>query len=343
VSVPFEKEWTDGTRGEWSTSGDAKPPEIELPPMKDASELISKPIVVPDDVIVGVLHRGGKLVCGGASKSYKTWLLIDLAVSVASGVEWFNGYPTKEGRVLYINLELPAPFCNKRVQTVCSERQITLTKGMLDIWNLRGYAMRWPELYRQIPPGVYVLIIIDPIYKILLGRAENRTEDVASVMLELEELAVHKSAAVAFGAHYSKGNQAKKESIDRIGGSGVFARDPDSILSFTKHEENDCFTVELTLRNHPPRKPFVVRWEYPLFATESTFDPTKLKQVGRPPLYSVPDVVDLVDEPMKAGQIVKLAAQELGMQRRTVFEALHEAKASGQLLQRQKRGLYERP
>ena len=54
---------------------------------------------------------------------------------------------------------------------------------------------------------------------------------------EIEALAVETGAAVAFGAHYSKGNQAGKEVIDRIGGSGVFARDPDSILNFTRHEE----------------------------------------------------------------------------------------------------------
>jgi len=37
---------------------------------------------------------------------------------------------------------------------------------------------------------------------------------------------VKTGAAVGFGAHYSKGNQAGKEAIDRVSGSGVFARDP---------------------------------------------------------------------------------------------------------------------
>ena len=115
-------------------------------------------------------------------------------------------------------------------------------------------------------------------------------------MNELEELAVRTGAAVAFGAHFSKGNQALKESIDRISGSGVYARDPDSILIFTRHEEQDCFTVELTLRNHPPQKPFVVRWEYPLFVPESLLDPTKLKKVGRPQKYDPKEILELIDE-----------------------------------------------
>ena len=99
-------------------------------------------------------------------------------------------------------------------------------------------------------------------------------------------LAVATGAAVAFGAHYSKGNQSSKESIDRIGGSGVFARDPDSILNFTRHEQPDCFAVEMTLRNHPPQEPFVVKWEYPLFTVDATLDPQRLKRVGRPEKYT---------------------------------------------------------
>ena len=77
-----------------------------LPCIQDASTLIDKPLTLPEDVIEGILHRGGKMVLGGATKSYKTWTLIDLAVSVASGAEWFSGYPTKRGRVLYVNLEI---------------------------------------------------------------------------------------------------------------------------------------------------------------------------------------------------------------------------------------------
>jgi RecA-family ATPase len=125
-----------------------------------------------------------------------------------------------------------------------------------------------PMLLRQIGRDKYVLII-DPIYKLLGLRDENKAGDIASLLNEIEALAVETGAAVAFGAHYSKGTQAGKEVIDRIGGSGVFARDPDSILNFTRHERNDCFTVDATLRNHPPIKPFVARWAYPLMCADN--------------------------------------------------------------------------
>lgn len=115
----------------------------------------------------------------------------------------------------------------------------------------------------------YALIVLDPIYKLLGEREENVTHHITAIMNDLEKLAVKSRAAVAFGAHFSKGNQAGKESIDRISGSGAFARDPDSILILTRHEEDNAFTVEATLRNHAPIEPFVVRWDFPLMRRDS--------------------------------------------------------------------------
>jgi AAA domain len=316
-------------------------PPLKLPTIEDAAALISKPIVLPSDIIEGLIHAGGKVEIGGASKSYKTWLLIDLAVSVVTGVVWLNGYTTRKGRVLYVNFELPPAFCAKRIQTVCDERQLTLEPGMLSVLNLRGYVKAWAQLQSQLQLGQFALIILDPSYKLLRGRDENKAGDIAALLDEFEVLAVQTGAAVAFGAHYSKGNQAQKEAIDRVGGSGVFARDPDSILNFTRHEERDCFTVEMTLRNHPPQKPFVVRWQFPLFCVDSMLDPAKLKRAGRPREYDPKDLLELIDKPMRAAKIVKIAKEERGIPERRIYEFLRELKKAGLLKQPRARGPYE--
>ena len=286
------------------SSDRAEQTEDQLPSMEDAAELISKPIDLPDDVIEGVLHRGGKMVVGGGSKSFKTWTLADLGISVATGTDWLGKFATKRGRVLYINLELQRGFFSKRIRWVCDERQITLEDGWLTLWNLRGKAADLSRLLPKILSGIgenqFDLIIIDPIYKLLGSRDENKAGDIATLLNEIESLAVQTGAAVAFGAHYSKGNQAQKEVIDRIGGSGVFARDPDTILNFTRHEQEDCFSVEATLRNHPPIKSFVVRWEFPLMVVDSLLDPADLKQAGpakdKPEPKTKEDMLALVPE-----------------------------------------------
>src|SRR5207302_10926166 len=110
-------------------------------------------------------------------------------------------------------------------------------------------------------------------------------------------------------------------------------RDPDSILNFTKHEEPDCFTVEMTLRNHPPHEPFVVRWEYPLFLIETALDPTRLKQAGRKPneSFSADKILEILTRPMTTAKWQKLAADELGVSRPTFYRRKDELKTAGKI------------
>ena len=319
-------------------------PFHDLPEIEDAADITSREIVLPPDIIDGVLHRGGKMVFGGASKSFKTWSLLDLAISVAAGRNWLGRFSTKRGRVLYINLEIQPGFFSKRIQIVCDENQVRMESGYLRVWNLRGYATDLSRLRPQLLAGIgreqFDLIVLDPVYKLLGNRDENKAGDIASLLNEIESLAVTTGAAVAFGAHYSKGNQSQKDSIDRIGGSGVFARDPDTILNFTHHEEKDCFTVDATLRNHPPITPFVVRWNFPLMMVDDLLDPMRLKQQGRPGI-SPEKLLDLIDGPMSASAIVRIAEEEIGCGRSKTFELLRKLKKDGLLKQDTPGGKYD--
>jgi hypothetical protein len=206
---------------------------------------------------------------------------------------------------------------------VTTSKGVTIDNGLLDVWNLRGHAADVSRLLSPISQKAgrakYVLIILDPVYKLLGSRDENKAGDIATLLNEIERLAVTSGASVVFGAHFSKGNQAGKEAIDRIGGSGVFARDPDSILIFTRHEEPNAFTVDATLRNHPPISDFVVRWDFPLMRIADDLDPSKLKKqgVGRSKEFHTKDMLKLLVEPTSAGQWLELADEELGMSRST--------------------------
>ena len=60
-----------------------------------------------------------------------------------------------------------------------------------------------------------------------------------------------------------------------------FHHDPDSLLNFTRHQEEDCYSVEATLRNFPPMTPFAVRWQFPLFVRNASLDPGELKVSGK--------------------------------------------------------------
>lgn len=322
-----------------------------LPPIVDAADFVASPIEPPRELVRGLLHQGSKLVLGGGSKSFKTWTLLDLAHSVAYGVPWL-GFETERGPVLYLNFEIQPHSWQHRIAAVARAKGITLQPGAIKLWNLRGHAADFQTLLPRVIAATkesgFALIILDPIYKLYGRTDENKAGDVAALLNGMESLAVETGAAIAFGAHFSKGNQAQKEAIDRISGSGVFARDPDSILIFTRHEQDDAFAVESILRNFSPVEAFAVRWEFPLMQRDRLLDPSKLKQAaGRKPEHSPEDLLKVLPESGLTNANWQAVANEEGISKRTFFrlrktlektEKILQSKANGKWMPIQAKG-----
>jgi len=263
---------------------------------------------------------------------------LDLAVSVAYGVPWM-GFSTLPGRVLFVNFEIQEEFFQDRIKAVVGAKSLGLEKGRFDVWNLRGksasYDLIVPKIIARIRDEGYVLCVMDPVYKLYGKTDENSASDVAALLNCFEGMTVDTRSTVAFGAHYSKGNQAAKEAIDRVSGSGVFSRDPDSIINFTRHEEENAFTVEPILRNLPPVNPFVVRWQYPLMVLDDTLDPECLKQPsggGRAKEHSLVEMLATIRDRTEANPISVTEWVELcGVPKATLHRYLPEMRGKGYL------------
>lgn len=306
----------DGSTGNDDSQNTQPSDHPSLPAIDPAMMLVADDsIVLPPQLIVGVLHQGLKGIIGSNSKARKTWILLDLALSVATGTRWWK-WNTVGGRVLVVNFEIPKAFLKQRIQALAKAKGLT-NYSQLDIWTLRGHGSNFSELIpamiERIVESRYSLIIIDPIYKGLSGKDENRAGDIGQLCDLLESLAVETGAAVLYAHHFSKGKQATKEPIDRFSGSGVFARDADSIIVMTKHEEDDCYVVDLELRNLPEQESFVVKWEYPVMRVECGKDPADLHgRAGRPKKADEEDVLELLGEkPLSHAEWLAEAIEEL--------------------------------
>jgi RecA-family ATPase len=236
----------------------------------------------PAQIIEGVLHQGCKMILGGTSKSNKSWCLLDLAISVASGEKWW-GHRCTRLPVVYINFELHRWAIGQRLNALCAARPECQGLGdNLALWNLRGrnadLALLRPKLEEQLARHQFGLIILDPAYKLLGDRDENANGEIASLMNEFEALAQSSGAAVVVAHHFAKGDSSAKQAIDRMSGAGAWARDPDSIVVLTPHEEPECFTVSAVLRNLPQLDEFVVEWDYPLMRLTPELNPAALRR-----------------------------------------------------------------
>ena len=186
-----------------------------------------------EPLIDGVLRQGHKMLVCGPSKSGKSFLLIQLCAAIAEGRQWL-GWQCTQGRVLYVNLELDRASCLHRFRDVYQALDWPATHlASTDVWNLRGQAVPMnllaPKLIRRAQKKQYTAVVIDPIYKVITGD-ENSAEKMAAFCNEFDRVCHELKAAVIYCHHHSKGAQGGKRSMDRASGSGVFARDPDTML-----------------------------------------------------------------------------------------------------------------
>jgi RecA-family ATPase len=297
----------------------------------------------PPLLIKGILHQGLKAMVAGASKSMKSWLVLHISVCVAAGVPWLGQFPTTKARVFFLNLELPKWHFDRRLKFVTEALGVELEPGMFNAWSLRGVDLSddkvWDAASERIARASQIaLITIDPLYKLFNEqRAENETTGSAAIMRRFDVLAEETGAAPLCTHHFSKGSPVGKESIDRFSGSGVLIRDPDVYLSMTRHEQEDAFTIEPTLRCLPPQKPFVIRWNYPLFEIAPSLDAQDLKQSkprGRKAKYSIDQMVRyLGNKNLRTNEYQKVMKDETGMSEASFHEWLEKAKAAGRIYQ----------
>lgn len=184
-------------------------------------------------LIDNVLRQGHKMLLAGPSKAGKSYALIELCISIAEGADWF-GFKCAQGRVMYVNLELDRASCLHRFKDVYTALHMQ-PKALenIDIWNLRGNSIPMdklaPKLIRRASKKDYIVIVIDPIYKIITGD-ENSADQMSYFCNQFDKVCTELGCAVIYCHHHSKGAQGGKRSMDRASGSGVFARDPDALL-----------------------------------------------------------------------------------------------------------------
>ena len=211
----------------------------DLPDEVSFSKVMNDLPPLAPPLIEGVLRQGHKMLIAGPSKAGKSFALMELAIAIAEGLDWF-GFKCTKGRVWYINLELDAASCWDRLSRIYKALDIEPKHPQdLVIWNLRGQSKPMDVLVKSIvrraKKNTYSAVIIDPIYKVITGD-ENSAEQMAHFCNQFDRICREAGCAVICCHHHSKGLQGGKKSMDRASGSGVFARDPDALLDLTELE-----------------------------------------------------------------------------------------------------------
>ena len=258
------------------------PPSPSEPEDVPIDELVKAYPTMRPVLIDGFLRLGETMNIIAPPKTGKSWLVTDLALSVAMGTDWF-GFQCERGRVLIIDNELHKETTADRVPKVIRARGFDVAQvgPHLSVNNQRGklktieYIGTKIEDYRK---KGYKLIVIDAFYRALpRGIDENDNGAIADVYNMLDRYAQEIGCAFVLIHHTSKGNQAQKSVTDVGAGAGSQSRAADTHLVLRRHKEEGVVVMDSVVRSFRSTSPVCLRWDFPLWKRDDSLSPDDLE------------------------------------------------------------------
>jgi len=254
------------------------------------SFLMARETAIPEPLIGdGLLYPGTCMVIGGASKARKSWLAIDLCLSLVSGGKFLTHPIPKRCRVLYLGAEGMEWKLRRDFQQAALYKPgitdedldylwVKATLGRVKIDTDAGE--KWLDKWA----GLFQVIVIDPYYRFLSRGKENDHSDQRVIQDVIDRLKAQGRAVVL--CHHLRKPQGEDHGAAELRGAGLdqFA---DSILILRRKRtpDSDRTTLHYTLRNAP--EPDLLQ----LTVSEET---GPLLQPGEDRKVSVADVVKVL-------------------------------------------------
>ena len=298
-------------------------------------------------LIHGFLRIGESMNIIAPPKTGKSWLVTDLALSVATGTPWF-GFPCEQGKVLIIDNELHSETSANRIPKVVEARGVPFdaVKDEIVIENQRGSLGSIEDLGRELEelkPYGFRLVIVDAFYRALpRGTDENDNGTVAGLYNLIDKYAEALGCAFVLIHHTSKGNQSQKSVTDVGAGAGSQSRAADAHVILRHHKEKGCVVMESVVRSFPSVEPVCLRWNWPLWNRDDSLNPEDLdgkaevavKKDDPPPAEIAKKLAELVDKdrPQSKGVFVDMVKTTYGIMEKTARLAVDTAIAEGVIL-----------
>lgn len=239
-------------------------PTPELLPVRPAAAIEADPQHA-GWLIEGLWTGQGVGLIGGAPKCCKTWLALDLAVSVASGTPALGRFSVRDsGPVLFYGAEDAAAHLRTRIETIAAARGLGLLGlelGLILCPSLRLDAE--PDRARLAATLAHHrprLLILDPLVR-LHRIDENSATEMAALLAELRLLQRRYQLALVLVHHLRK--QSGPVDGQALRGSSDLHAWGDSNLFLRRRDRHLLLTAEHRTAPAPP--PYLLE-----LATETT-------------------------------------------------------------------------
>jgi len=271
----------------------------------------------------------------GSPKSCKSWVGLDLAVSVATGTPCLGTYPVIEpGRALVYLAEDSLPHVRERLKGLARHRGIALESLDLHVitapslrLDLARDQVRLQKTARQLRPR---LLLLDPLVR-LHRLDENAVGEVTRLLSYFRDLQRELDLAIVLVHHTRKNSGSKEVAGQSLRGTGDLHAWSDSSLYLRRRREEIFLTIEH--RSEPTPPAVTIR------LTSSDDRPTHLEVVlpsaeeGPAPAIAAPPLSRRILEVLETGPLPReVLRQRLSVKNERLGSALHELERDGQVI-----------
>ncbi len=321
------------------------------PPYHFVGSLIDKYTCLRRPLVHGLLREGETMNVIAPPKTGKTWLTLDFALSVATGLKWL-GFDVAPGRVLILDNELHAETIGNRLPRVAEAKGIARDRYENKIayellrGNLKDIFTLGPML-NALEPGYFSVIVLDAFYRFLpKDTDENDNGSMAGLYNQIDAYAEKLHCAFVLIHHTSKGLQSGRAVTDVGAGAGAISRAADCHVILRPHSEEAAVVLDAAPRSWPPVLSRCLRFEFPLWTPAPDLDPTEFKRANakakKPEVSSTPTepakvewtttsfVAALISQSPKLKGAILADANEKGLTDYKAVKFLEKAEATGQ-------------
>jgi hypothetical protein len=175
--------------------------------VRRAAELVS----VPDEqrwMIRPIWLRSAAGVLGGHPKAGKTWMGLDMAVSVASGTACLRRFPVEDpGPALVYLAEDDEPLVRRRLESICASRAISIDSLALHVITEPVLRLDQEEDQHRLVDAVERLrprlLVLDPLIR-LHRLDENSASEISGLLGYFREVQRRFDCAIVIVHHVSK-------------------------------------------------------------------------------------------------------------------------------------------
>ncbi len=205
--------------------------------------------VQPPDKAWLVRHLWSHLAVGlisGHPKVGKSWLGLDLAVSVASGTDCLGAFPVEApGPVLVYLAEDPLPRVRERIASLCALRHLLIDRIPLHVITATALRLDDPgdrdRLTATVARLAPRLLLLDPLVRLHAGD-ENDSRYIAQLLGFLRSLSRQHDLAIAVVHHMSK--KSSRHLGQSLRGSSDLWAWTDSACYLTRDRDQILLTLE---------------------------------------------------------------------------------------------------